>query len=71
MGFVRDHLKLRHAYQHFLNIEDYLSECLNEYQTREKLWFYLTLEEIKMYNNDIDVSNLTDDELYMHPSAYD
>jgi hypothetical protein len=71
MGFVRDHLKLRHSYRHVLDIEDYWSECLNEYQTREKLWSRLTLDEIKMYNNNIDVSDLADDGLYMHPSAYD
>lgn len=61
VNLARDHLKLGYAYRNFLDIEDFWAGCLNEYRTREKFWSYLTIDEIKLYNDSIDVFDLVDD----------
>lgn len=71
LSFVKDHLKLGYAYGHVLDIEDYWARCHNEYQTRERYQSRLTVKEINLYNDIVDVSDLTDDGSFMRPSTYD
>lgn len=71
VNFVRDHLKLGYTHRHVPNIEDYWAGCYNEYQTRERYWSRLTINEIKLYNDIVDVYDLADDGSYMHPSSYE
>lgn len=65
--FVIDHLKFGYTYKHIPNIEYFWARCLNEYQTWDNFWSWLTIKEIELYNDSIDVSNLVDDGSYMHP----
>lgn len=71
VNFVWDHLKLGYAYKNVPNIEDFWSRCLDEYRTRKRFWSWLTIEEIKLYNDFVDVSDLADDGAYMHPTSYE
>lgn len=71
VNFVEDHLKLGYTHRHVPDIEDYWTRCYEEYRTRKRYWSRLTINEIKLYNDIVDVSNLTDDGSYMHPSTYE
>ena len=70
VNFVRDHLKLGYAYRHVLNIEDFWFGFLHKYQTQERFWSWITIDEIKLFNNFVDVFDLADDGAYMHPTSY-
>ncbi len=71
VNLFRDHLKLGYAYRHVLDIANFWPRCLNEYQTQERFWSRLTIDEIKLYKKKFDVSDLADDGAYMHPTSYD
>ncbi len=46
-------------------------KCYDECETKDKYWSRLTIDEIKFYNDTIDISNLVDDGFYMYPPTYE
>ena len=69
VNFVRNHLKLGYAYKYLPDIKDFWFGCFNEYHTQERFWSWLTIDEIKLYDNLVDFFDLADDGSYMHPTS--
>ena len=51
-------------------LEDYWVDCADEFESREKFYSRLTVQQIKLYNVDIDVDGVKDDGLHMQTFTY-
>jgi hypothetical protein len=62
MDYVRKNLQLGLGFYHIPQLEDYLVDCIHEFEVRIRSWMRLSLRKIRIFGLEFDVHGIKYDE---------
>lgn len=61
-GFSRDNFRHASSLTHVPHLEDYWTNCPDEFEVRKRLWSRLTINQINMFKVDLHTHKINEDE---------
>lgn len=67
--YARDVLQIGSVIKHITTIEDYQANCRDEFESCDHAFIRLTMDQLKMYEVDLDVEGVEDDGKNMYSNT--